>query len=380
MKVLILNTDYPAFVNQFYRSQPQLAGYAYQEQWNIRSQSLFGVADYYSRAFKQLGHEATEVYGNLRPMLRAWSQEQGSPWSFIDRWQDRFKCWCKRFTAERKMVHRLVSERIRIERPDLLLNQDMHIFDAEFFRALRNFIGCLVGQHACTEVWRDNPQHWKAFIPEPQDWTVYNLIISSMPASVQWFAQRGANATLNRLGVDPETMRGIHGAQGGDGISFIGSLTDIHSSRRDFLRDVATSESIKLWVPPQDVVKDMALKRHNRGELYGRQMLKQLKASDITLNHHGNVREHANNLRIYEATGVGTLLLTDWKPDLEQIFQPNREILAYRHAGECIELIRKFSVDKVAGRTIAECGRQRVLSEHSYANRMRELLRICQCL
>ena len=29
---------------------------------------------------------------------------------------------------------------------------------------------------------------------------------------------------------------------------------------------------------------------------------------------------HANNLRLYEATGVGAMLLTDWKPDLAELF------------------------------------------------------------
>ena len=59
-----------------------------------------------------------------------------------------------------------------------------------------------------------------------------------------------------------------------------------------------------------------------------------LRDSRITLNHHGNVPAFANNLRLYEATGVGTLLITDWKPDLHEVFEPGKEVVAYRSTGE----------------------------------------------
>ena len=41
-----------------------------------------------------------------------------------------------------------------------------------------------------------------------------------------------------------------------------------------------------------------------------------LNASDITINEHGAVAAYANNYRLYEATGLGTCLVTDWKETL----------------------------------------------------------------
>jgi hypothetical protein len=42
-------------------------------------------------------------------------------------------------------------------------------------------------------------------------------------------------------------------------------------------------------------------------------MYRVLECSKIVINHHGDVAPWANNLRLFEATGTGALLLTDWK-------------------------------------------------------------------
>ena len=41
-------------------------------------------------------------------------------------------------------------------------------------------------------------------------------------------------------------------------------------------------------------------------------------------------KSYANNMRLYEATGVGALLVTDWKENLGEMFEPGKEVVAYR--------------------------------------------------
>jgi len=101
-----------------------------------------------------------------------------------------------------------------------------------------------------------------------------------------------------------------------------------------------------------------------------------LRSSRLTLNQHGNKEPYANNCRLYEATGMGTCLVTDWKPDLHELFEPGKEVVAYRSAEECVELIRYYLDHDDEREAIARAGQQRTLREHTYYHRMQELVEI----
>jgi spore maturation protein CgeB len=81
-------------------------------------------------------------------------------------------------------------------------------------------------------------------------------------------------------------------------------------------------------------------------------------------------------MRLYEATGVGTLLLTDKKDNLGELFEIGKEVLAYESPEEAAELISHYLNHPAEAAAIAHAGQARTLSEHSYAARMGELLPI----
>jgi spore maturation protein CgeB len=99
-----------------------------------------------------------------------------------------------------------------------------------------------------------------------------------------------------------------------------------------------------------------------------------LRNSRITLNYHIGVAErHANNLRLFEATGVGTLLLTDYKEDLHEMFEPGKEVAVYRTPAECVDIARYYLEHEQEREVIARAGQQRTLRDHTYRLRMHEL-------
>jgi spore maturation protein CgeB len=81
-------------------------------------------------------------------------------------------------------------------------------------------------------------------------------------------------------------------------------------------------------------------------------------------------------MRLYEATGVGTLLITDWKENLHELFEPGKEVIAYRTPEECGELIQYYLEHEVEREAIARAGQERTLREHTYYQRMQELVDI----
>jgi len=115
---------------------------------------------------------------------------------------------------------------------------------------------------------------------------------------------------------------------------------------------------------------------------WGTEMYEALQQFKITLNHHIDVAgSFANNTRLFEATGVGALLLTDRKNNLQEMFHPGKEVAVYGSAEECSELIRHYLEHSSEREQIARAGQQRTLRDHTYEVRMGELAEILKrCL
>jgi spore maturation protein CgeB len=103
-------------------------------------------------------------------------------------------------------------------------------------------------------------------------------------------------------------------------------------------------------------------------------MYEVLVRSRIALNRHGEIAAgYANNMRLYEATGVGCLLVTERGRNLTELFEPGREVVAYEDEDDLVEQLRHYTVHDDERRRIAAAGQERTLREHTYVQRMREL-------
>jgi spore maturation protein CgeB len=78
-------------------------------------------------------------------------------------------------------------------------------------------------------------------------------------------------------------------------------------------------------------------------------------------------------MRLFETTGVGTCLLTDWKENLSDLFDLNSEVVAFRSVQECSEKLRWLLADESARQAIAVGGQRRTLRDHTFAVRAAKL-------
>jgi spore maturation protein CgeB len=81
-------------------------------------------------------------------------------------------------------------------------------------------------------------------------------------------------------------------------------------------------------------------------------------------------------MRLYESTGTGTLLVTDWKENLGEMFDVGKEVAAYRSTDDCIAQIRYHLEHPEARDLVAAAGQERTLREHTYRQRMEQLVSI----
>ena len=105
--------------------------------------------------------------------------------------------------------------------------------------------------------------------------------------------------------------------------------------------------------------------------LYGLDYFEVMQRSRVSLNIHcDSAGDHVGNRRMFEATGVGSCLLTDRGENLDEIFEDGREVVTYSDLDDAREKLRYLLDHESERRAIAEAGRARTLSEHTVAKRV----------
>ena len=119
------------------------------------------------------------------------------------------------------------------------------------------------------------------------------------------------------------------------------------------------------------------LKKAVHKPVFGLEMYSLLKKSKIVLNMHIDAAgDYAGNVRLFEATGVGSCLLTDNKKNLGELFDVNKEIVVYDGVDDCIEKTKWLLTHEEERKRIAESGQQRTLSSHTIEERCKKIIEI----
>jgi len=370
MKFLILNADYPEFIDWLYARHPGLKNERYAEQLRARNESLYGMADFYSSNLRSLGHEADDCHANNLYLQQAWVRENHPKVPCARKWHFRLRKkiipWISK-VGNPEWFYEVLAAQIRFSKPDVLLNQAMDSIPSSFLKEMKPYVGFLIGQHAATQ------------LPKSEDLSCYDLAVSSFPPTVDLFRQNGLRAEYHRLGFEPRVLAQLETNVKQFDIAFVGSLAaTVHRSRIVLLEALCSRfPELRIWGPNVDGLSEVSpIRAAHKGYAWGRDMYQILRGSKLTLNHHGDIPPYANNCRLYEATGVGTVLITDWKPNLHEMFDPGKEVLAYRSIPESIELIRHYLAHENERQDIARAGQRRTLQDHTYYDRMGELVDI----
>lgn len=93
-------------------------------------------------------------------------------------------------------------------------------------------------------------------------------------------------------------------------------------------------------------------------------------ASSATLNLHGD--QDGFTMRTFEAAGVGGVELID-RIDVDALYEPGSEVLAFSDADELIDLCRRAVADPGWTRSIRQAARARTLAEHTFDHRVTAL-------
>lgn len=153
-------------------------------------------------------------------------------------------------------------------------------------------------------------------------------------------------------------------------VTFVGSLTKGSSEEGGYgdrieLLQFLIEKGIKVSI--FGYTNDEVLKKYCNDAIFGIDMLRVFAQSKIVINQH-ILRDKSNsgNIRMFEATGVGSLLLTDYKEDLNDKFLIDKEVVTYDSYNEACEKILYYLEHDEQRELIAKRGQIRTLKDYHY--------------
>jgi hypothetical protein len=158
-------------------------------------------------------------------------------------------------------------------------------------------------------------------------------------------------------------------------VSFVGSFSTRYADRVQLVEAVAMAAPLKTWTGDDAAIPvGSPIRPTIQGPAWGRAMFEVLARSRMTVNTHGRIAgDDANNLRLYEGTGMGTLLVTDARRNMGQLFDVGSEVVTYSDAADCAQIVRHFLDHPDEAASIAAAGQRRTMRDHTWANRMARL-------
>jgi hypothetical protein len=357
-----------------YARHPGLDRAPYDEQHRAVMDMHLGTGDAYSAGLAAAGHEAVELLSNVAAVQAAWAREHGVARAARRGLQRRGSL--VRRGARQLLLHQVVKQQIEAYDADVVYVQDLSFFSRRELRGLKRPGRLLAGQLG---------------VHPPTDGRIaeFDLVTTSLPHYVERLRADGIateylaiafdDRVVGRLaaegvGVDPAGARDVP-------IAFVGGINgDVHAPATAMLERLAEELDVQFWgYLSEELPTGSAIRARYHGEAWGMEMYRILARTQIALNRHSSVAEGmANNMRLFEATGVGACQQTEDAPNLGELFAPGVETAVYAGPDDLVTAARALLEDDVLRVRIADAGQRRTHGEHTYTRRMAQLAAILE--
>ena len=389
---------YPlTYLKNFYAKRPALKTQTYAVQHAALIEDCFGSADFWTNGLNKLGYETIDIIANAELLQASWATENDFNFDNDDK------------------LFEIAAAQIKRNRPDVLLIADYSTITAEFIRNIRRecpSIRLVLG-------WCGAGYYDSSIFKE------WDIALSCVPEMTDDFNKQGLCSYHVNHAFAPRVLDSLDlESQPNVDFAFVGSVvkqSKFHLARERLLLHLIESTNLQIWAdlkhptfrqrcdvavrrqafeivavarnvgatkkilnslplvnkvarwespPDLEQFVDERILRRTLPPLFGVEMFQKLRASRVVFNNHIDVSPvSASNMRLFEATGVGACLVTDWKENLPDLFEPEKEVLTYRTAEECVEKVNYLLAHEDERRAIAAAGQLRTLRDHTFENR-----------
>jgi spore maturation protein CgeB len=145
---------------------------------------------------------------------------------------------------------------------------------------------------------------------------------------------------------------------------------------RQEILEVLADLDIKMWGYRPDWLVDRLPGRFMGRDVHGDDKVRAALAAKICLNTLHYAEVNGLNCRAFELAGCGGFQMITSTPSIQDHFEPDEEIVAFRSAGELVEKARHYLRHPEEAQTIAHRGRLRAHRDHTYEHRLNEIFRV----
>ncbi len=397
MRLLKLGIYHPTYLLNFYGQRPELESRTYDLQHRSLIDDRYGSSDFWTRALTKLNYETADTIANAKFLQTTWASENDLKFSDND--------W----------LFEIAAAQIKKFRPDVLLVADYSTFTVDFLKTIRRecpSIRLVLG-------WCGAPYNDLSVVRE------WDIALSCVPEMVADFRSNGIRGYHINHAFEPRILDQLSPKpEPNIDFAFTGSIlrrNQFHLERERLLLHLVKCTPLQIWSDidrpsfkqrgnifgrrkAYDVVAaarkagisdrslnalplvrkiarwneppdgkqfiDKQITNRTLKPIFGLEMFQQLRNTRVVFNNHIDISPvSASNMRLFETTGVGSCLLTDWKKNLPELFEPDKEVLTYRSAEECVEKVNYILEHEDERRAIAEAGQRRTLRDHTFGNR-----------
>jgi spore maturation protein CgeB len=366
-KILLVQSNYPGFLKQFYGKTLNWERLGYRQLKNKWNKELFGQADFYSKHLNKLGWKAEEIIINDFKMQSKWAGENNIKITQKPNWiSGMMPESIKNYLGLQGWSKKIFWSQVERMRPDVVYMHDLSILSAEEVKRLKRMTKLVAGQIACPL-----PLNKKSL-------TEYDLIISSFPHYVEMFRKMGIESEYLRWCFEKSIAKKVKPKERIYDVAFVGGFSPHHRKGNRIFENLAKKVKIDFWgYGVETLPLNSIIRKSYRGQAWGREMYEIFSKSKIVVNRHIGVAEGiANNMRMFEATGMGTLLITDDKPNMEEFFETKKEVVTYKGERDLVSKVQYYLKHKAKREKIAKAGQRKTLSKHTYKARMKSLSKI----
>lgn len=350
LKIVFLINYYGMYLNSFTRKHPQLKTLNYSDANALMMSDFFGAYCSYSMELSSLGHDSQVIVPNFEIFQKKWAQEN-------------------RYTYDKSnWLKDIAIEQIKRLKPDVLFfGSNFELYDNDFLDQLKIYAKHLVAWTSCP-------------IPQEVSHKKFDLVFTSLPYYVDLFRSRDINCELIHAAFDPQILKYITQRKQWN-LSFIGGFSEAHHYRYEVVSHLVKEVNMQVFgygLETSRFVKPIhfvPLIRKIKKPVFGIEMYQTLASSKITLNVHAELaKDNSVNMRLFEATGSGTLLLTDYSDSLSVFFEDNKEVITFRSKEEALDKANYYLKNESLATSIAQRGQQRTLNHYNYQVTTKKIL------
>ncbi len=352
MSIQFLAAYYHPFLEGFIKRNPEIETLSYKQCLELLLGEYFADTGATYAHFLQRGDDADIIICNFELLQKKWAKENNCTFS------------------EKNWQHEIAAAQVKKYNPDVFFIESIFSMYGNFILDVKPFVKKKIA------AWISTP------FSENLNLKGIDIFFSSTPDFVTYFKQKGADAEYLLPAFDERVLDKLKIPKKKYNFSFVGGWSDVHVKRKEALLELAKKTPIKIWgygykneVPliSKQYLKEIFFNdmrpvlRAYQCEAWGIQMYQVLADSLVTFNiHESLLNGNVGNMRMFEATGVGTLLLNDEGNNLSVLFEKGKEIETYKNINEAIEKVKYYRKNPEKAIEMGRNAQARTLKDYNY--------------